>query len=246
MSKVLDSLQSRKPPHAPADLDILATTKRQTPPSQETFVCPKLLSRSLTIPTLAKRIFRGYISTRTSGSNSAVECQLPKLDVAGSIPVSRSLRATTPAFRNSVYPNVPYWLLIDRMGFEGFDSLDLPIHRCLREIIFGMSSGRKVAHLDADVLDAVFPPPPFYRKEESGRISSVVCFQPRRSGGIGRRTRLKIWRGATLVGVQVPPPALIQQHLSPTVQERLFATSQPQRRARVRTRPHGVAQLHLR
>ena len=25
-----------------------------------------------------------------SGSNSAVECQLPKLDVAGSIPVSRS------------------------------------------------------------------------------------------------------------------------------------------------------------
>jgi hypothetical protein len=27
----------------------------------------------------------------TSGSNSAVECQLPKLDVAGSIPVSRSI-----------------------------------------------------------------------------------------------------------------------------------------------------------
>ena len=26
-----------------------------------------------------------------SGSNSAVECQLPKLDVAGSIPVSRSI-----------------------------------------------------------------------------------------------------------------------------------------------------------
>jgi hypothetical protein len=26
-----------------------------------------------------------------SGSNSAVECQLPKLDVAGSIPVSRSM-----------------------------------------------------------------------------------------------------------------------------------------------------------
>ena len=25
------------------------------------------------------------------GSNSAVECQLPKLDVAGSIPVSRSM-----------------------------------------------------------------------------------------------------------------------------------------------------------
>ena len=28
-------------------------------------------------------------SLRLSGSNSAVECQLPKLDVAGSIPVSR-------------------------------------------------------------------------------------------------------------------------------------------------------------
>jgi hypothetical protein len=27
---------------------------------------------------------------KMSGSNSAVECQLPKLDVAGSIPVSRS------------------------------------------------------------------------------------------------------------------------------------------------------------
>ncbi len=29
-----------------------------------------------------------------SGSNSAVECQLPKLDVAGSIPVSRSMLGT--------------------------------------------------------------------------------------------------------------------------------------------------------
>ena len=28
---------------------------------------------------------------KKSGSNSAVECQLPKLDVAGSIPVSRSI-----------------------------------------------------------------------------------------------------------------------------------------------------------
>ena len=32
--------------------------------------------------------------TRLSGSNSAVECQLPKLDVAGSIPVSRSMKST--------------------------------------------------------------------------------------------------------------------------------------------------------
>jgi hypothetical protein len=29
------------------------------------------------------------------GSNSAVECQLPKLDVAGSIPVSRSMFSIT-------------------------------------------------------------------------------------------------------------------------------------------------------
>ncbi len=32
----------------------------------------------------------------------------------------------------------------------------------------------------------------------------------RRSGGIGRRTRLKIWRGVTLVGVRLPPPAPIE------------------------------------
>ena len=31
-----------------------------------------------------------FEATNLSGSNSAVECQLPKLDVAGSIPVSRS------------------------------------------------------------------------------------------------------------------------------------------------------------
>jgi hypothetical protein len=34
------------------------------------------------------------VTAITSGSNSVVECQLPKLDVAGSIPVSRS----TPLF----------------------------------------------------------------------------------------------------------------------------------------------------
>ena len=31
-----------------------------------------------------------YLGCRASGSNSVVECQLPKLDVAGSTPVSRS------------------------------------------------------------------------------------------------------------------------------------------------------------
>ena len=32
------------------------------------------------------------VSVSPSGSNSVVECQLPKLDVAGSIPVSRSIK----------------------------------------------------------------------------------------------------------------------------------------------------------
>jgi hypothetical protein len=31
-----------------------------------------------------------YLKFQLSGSNSVVECQLPKLDVAGSTPVSRS------------------------------------------------------------------------------------------------------------------------------------------------------------
>ena len=34
---------------------------------------------------------------QTGGSNSVVECQLPKLNVAGSIPVSRSISALLPA-----------------------------------------------------------------------------------------------------------------------------------------------------
>ena len=33
--------------------------------------------------------------SQASGSNSAVECQLPKLDVAGSSPVSRSIFSVT-------------------------------------------------------------------------------------------------------------------------------------------------------
>ena len=33
---------------------------------------------------------RDFIGLASSGGNSAVECQLPKLDVAGSIPVPRS------------------------------------------------------------------------------------------------------------------------------------------------------------
>ena len=39
---------------------------------------------------LARFGTRSYSYGHVSGSNSAVECQLPKLDVAGSIPVSRS------------------------------------------------------------------------------------------------------------------------------------------------------------
>jgi hypothetical protein len=40
------------------------------------------------------------ISAVPSGSNSAVECQLPKLDVAGSIPVSRSIYKEVMLMRN--------------------------------------------------------------------------------------------------------------------------------------------------
>ena len=36
------------------------------------------------------------VVTTSSGSNSVVECQLPKLDVAGSSPVSRSIFLTLP------------------------------------------------------------------------------------------------------------------------------------------------------
>ncbi len=41
---------------------------------------------------LAKSIRLSYVEeTKERGSNSVVECQLPKLDVAGSTPVSRSI-----------------------------------------------------------------------------------------------------------------------------------------------------------
>jgi hypothetical protein len=41
------------------------------------------------------------LEAATSGSNSVVECQLPKLDVAGSTPVSRSI------FFNDLHKPVP-------------------------------------------------------------------------------------------------------------------------------------------
>ena len=45
-------------------------------------------------------------SDRTSGSNSAVECQLPKLDVAGSIPVSRSIFSNQLPLKSFYYRQV--------------------------------------------------------------------------------------------------------------------------------------------
>ena len=48
------------------------------------------------------RIFQRTLSRETlCGSNSVVECQLPKLDVAGSIPVSRSV--ITATYRVAVF-----------------------------------------------------------------------------------------------------------------------------------------------
>src|SRR5439155_1836411 len=49
------------------------------------------------------------VRARFSGSNSAVECQLPKLDVAGSIPVSRSLKSVTSSLpKFSVSQCIPF------------------------------------------------------------------------------------------------------------------------------------------
>src|SRR5262249_41664140 len=57
------------------------------------------------------------VSARKSGSNSVVECQLPKLDVAGSIPVSRSnfftLTTLAPRSRLAQFPQDP-WRHLDR------------------------------------------------------------------------------------------------------------------------------------
>ncbi len=52
-------------------------------------VCPPLCeTRSLKAVQLLAIL---AVVTTSSGSNSVVECQLPKLDVAGSNPVSRSI-----------------------------------------------------------------------------------------------------------------------------------------------------------
>jgi hypothetical protein len=47
------------------------------------------------------RLFLLYLRFQSSGSNSVVECQLPKLDVAGSNPVSRSIFSI-------IYENFPH------------------------------------------------------------------------------------------------------------------------------------------
>src|SRR5579859_6236159 len=46
----------------------------------------------------ARSVTISAVITITGGSNSVVECQLPKLDVAGSIPVSRSKILSTKSF----------------------------------------------------------------------------------------------------------------------------------------------------
>ena len=47
--------------------------------------------------TLTSRVrFHTLIAVSLSGRNSVVECQLPKLDVAGSTPVARSFEALVP------------------------------------------------------------------------------------------------------------------------------------------------------
>src|SRR2546426_1175056 len=56
--------------------------------------------KQILIPSvIVDKKFLNLLELSSSGSNSAVECQLPKLDVAGSIPVSRSIFSIT--YRNS-------------------------------------------------------------------------------------------------------------------------------------------------
>src|SRR5688572_7399349 len=69
-------------------------------------------------------------SLRSSGSNSAVECQLPKLDVAGSIPVSRSFSFKSLGFTSfgsaALLPHS-----IHKSGFQCLNSLKSAVQRCL-------------------------------------------------------------------------------------------------------------------
>src|SRR2546426_11960095 len=52
--------------------------------------------KQILIPSvIVDKKFLNLLELSSSGSNSAVECQLPKLDVAGSIPVSRSIFSIT-------------------------------------------------------------------------------------------------------------------------------------------------------
>ena len=63
--------------------------------------------------------------------------------------------------------------------------------------------------------------PGSFRRDRLSQHTPTDCDRPlrytgrpqRRSGGIGRRTRLKIWRVETPVGVQLPPPAFLFNHL---------------------------------
>ena len=55
---------------------------------------PLLIDKSVVIP------YKILLYRALSGRNSAVECQLPKLDVTGSIPVARSNFFTFKAFKS--------------------------------------------------------------------------------------------------------------------------------------------------
>ena len=57
-----------------------------TPSFQHSILHARLIDNSRLIPYISVAIHFAL-----SGRNSAVECQLPKLDVTGSIPVARSI-----------------------------------------------------------------------------------------------------------------------------------------------------------
>jgi hypothetical protein len=70
---------------------------------------------------IARLIPRMLISALERGSSSAVERQLPKLDVTGSIPVSRSIISKNIA-------NLAVVLFNTFSDFTGYGSLTMSIH----------------------------------------------------------------------------------------------------------------------
>src|SRR6185369_6790208 len=73
------------------------------------------LTRGSTSPIIRRR----QLMPAASGCNSVVECQLPKLDVAGSIPVARSTSFRPILIVQAQVPPVPMHRFVGRVPFMG-------------------------------------------------------------------------------------------------------------------------------